>query len=65
MYDRYRELERGRLHAENISISSPLPNSDKLVLVRSTMDGKGDPGYALTAGKFRVLLFYIYHCMEG
>ncbi|PAV22973.1 saccharopine dehydrogenase [Pyrrhoderma noxium] len=43
------ELERGRLHAENISISSPLPNSDKLVLVRSTMDGKGDPGYALTA----------------
>ena len=57
MFDRYRELERGRLHAENISISSPLPNSEKLVLVKSAMDGKGDPGYALTAGEFRVFLF--------
>ena len=65
MFDRYRELERGRLHAENISISSPLPNSEKLVLVKSAMDGKGDPGYALTAGEFPSLSFYIYHCMGG
>ena len=57
MFDRYRELERGHLHAENISISSPLPNSEKLVLVKSAMDGKGDPGNALTASEFRVFLF--------
>ena len=64
MFDRYRELERGHLHAENISISSPLPNSEKLVLVKSAMDGKGDPGYALTAGEFRAFFPLLYVSMQ-
>lgn len=47
----YRALEKGYIKACNVSISTPIPGSNKPIIVESTLRGRGDPGYALTSGE--------------
>ncbi|KAH8110427.1 Saccharopine dehydrogenase-domain-containing protein [Phellopilus nigrolimitatus] len=42
-------LEKGFFKATNISVSEALPGSEKTVVVETTVSGRGDPGYTLSA----------------
>lgn len=43
-------MEKGHLYVRNVTISEPSPKESRVV-AQTTMRGKGDPGYALTAGQ--------------
>ncbi|EJD08367.1 uncharacterized protein FOMMEDRAFT_101779 [Fomitiporia mediterranea MF3/22] len=42
-------LQNGYVKMQNISVSSPLPGTNKSLIIESFARGRGDPGYALTA----------------
>lgn len=45
-------MERGILKARNITVSTTSLESNKPIIVETTLVGKGDPGYSLTASAY-------------
>ena len=43
-------MENGFLKMRNITITTPDPKTNKRTVVETKISGRGDPGYALTAG---------------
>ncbi|KAI5119826.1 hypothetical protein M0805_004761 [Coniferiporia weirii] len=42
-------LEKGFMKVRNVSVSEPIPGLKKPIVVETTVRGRGDPGYTLTA----------------
>lgn len=51
-------MERGSLEARNITVSATSPETKKAIFVETTLLGKGDPGYNLSASTFLRLIFF-------